>query len=239
MKNVSLFFSWAQALITDFFALLLVIFLHCFSFFYTPKKHLEKQDGRPILLVHGYCNTSSVWIYIQWKLIQSRIGPVFVLNLRHPFDSIRKHVQTLSYKVDQIEKETGSKEIILIGHSMGGIISTLYATEKAPAHKIIDVITIGSPLRGTHLAKLGLGKDAREMEMHSPLLQEMQKRVQLNKSIRFYHIASKTDTLVMPYQSSWIEGRMHKKRIFSGIGHVGLLYSPRVCSQILDWIYSL
>jgi len=237
VKGFSLFFSWIQAIITDLFALLLVIGLRCFSFFHTPKEKIER--GLPILLVHGYCNTSSVWAYIKWKLTRLKIGSVFILDLEHPFDSIQKHAKTLAQKVEQIEKETGSKKIILIGHSMGGLVSALYATKIAPAHKVTALITIGSPLAGTHLAKFGLGENAREMEIDSLFLQEMQKLIHLNKTVQFYHIASKTDTIVLPYTSSWIGGKLHKKRIFSGIGHVGLLYSPRVCSQLLDWIRSL
>jgi len=236
MQKKALSLEWAQAIVTDLFALLLVIGLYGLSLCRIKKKDTKIQKGAPVVLVHGYFNTGSVWAYIQRGLAKREIGPVFTVDLGNPFHSIEEHVETLATKISQIEKETGRKDIILIGHSMGGVVSALYATQKGSLGKVTDVITLGSPLSGTRVAKIGLGANARDMELNSPLCQEVQALIRSNQTIRFYHVASKTDILVMPYSSAWIDGPRHQKLIVSGIGHVSLVFSPRILRQIVEWI---
>ncbi len=232
--SLSQWIHWIHAMVFEVFAVLAVFFVRQLRFIRTSKE--ERGNGIPILLVHGYLHDRSAWIYHKKKLLLHGFGPVYTISLGYPFLSIMEYVKIIEQKALQIEKETGRKELILIGHSMGGLISSLYATKFAPSGKVTDVITIGSPLAGTPVAKIAIGPDAREMEKGSELVKGLQEAVRSAKGIRFYHIATKTDQLVVPYTSAIIEGRPERQLILEDVGHASLLYSPRVSEKILFWL---
>jgi len=188
--------------------------------------------GQPILLVHGYLNTSAVWIYQKRKLENAHLGPVYTIDLGHPFLSIREYAEKVKAKADEIARREKRSDLILIGHSMGGLVSSWYATRLAEAGRVTDVITIASPFAGTPVARIGIGANAREMERGSLLIRELKAGMGKNK-IRFYHIATKRDPLVIPgISAALFNSAPDRNFIFEDISHASLLYSPRVA----DWI---
>lgn len=227
---------WVHSLAFEALAVLGAICLKPFCHLSAKKVARANNDGRPILLVHGYLHDATAWVYQKKKLTQAGLGPVYALNLLPSFSSIASYAQQVKEKAAQIEQETGRSDLILVGHSMGGLVSSWYATQLAPRGKVTDVITIGSPLNGTHLAKIGMGANAREMERGSLFLYELQKAIRQNRSTRFYHIASTTDEIVVPASSAILPGA--KQVVLDDVGHLALLYSPRVSDQICSWLRS-
>lgn len=205
-----------------------------FFFRFIPYRESRSGRGQPILLVHGYLNFGSVWTVQKKRLEALGFGPIYIINLGYPFRPIRSYAEKLKTKVDSIAKETGRKDLILIGHSMGGLVSALYATQMAPSNTVTDIITMGSPFIGTPVARIGLGTNAREMEPHSPFIETLRESISSNSQIRFYHIATKTDQLVIPGGSAIIPH--HKHFIFDDIGHASLLYSQRVTDKLNEWL---
>lgn len=224
-------FCWLRAICVEIFALLLVFFLHPFRYLKQQKIGLGQKKGRPILLVHGYLHDSSAWMYMRRKLVKEGFGPIYTINLGFPFFSIRTYAERVAKKAEAIEKETGCKELMLVGHSMGGLVSLWYASKLAAPNKVTHLVAIGSPLQGTYVAKIGLGADAREMERGSQFVDEIQKVLEKFPG-QFYTIASKTDLLIFPYASA-LRGN---QKLFEDIGHVSMLFSPRVAETIANWL---
>jgi triacylglycerol esterase/lipase EstA (alpha/beta hydrolase family) len=195
----------------------------------------KKGKGQPILLVHGYMHDSSAWIYHIWRLTRQGFGPIYMLNLKHPFLPIMEYAKRVEAKAQQIEKETGRKDLILIGHSMGGLVSSFYATQVAPEGKVTHVITIGSPLAGTYVAKIAMGPNGRQMGRGCVFLKDLKASILSSKGIQFYHMGTKTDELVIPYSSAFIPENK-QQFIVNDIGHVSLLYSPRIADKIISWL---
>ncbi len=213
---------------------LIMPFTFCLHFFYrTPA--WKNNNKQPILLVHGYCNNSMVWLFHGKRLSQKGFGPIYTVNLKNPLDSIKTHAEILDKKIKQIQKENGSKKITLIGHSMGGLVSSYYAMNMAE-DSISDIITIASPLKGTKMAYLGLGQCAKEMRPDSSIIKNLKKQIHLEENINFYHIATKTDQLIVPYSSSIIKKDKSKHFILNYMGHASILYSRKVNDQIIKWL---
>ena len=71
----------------------------------------------------------------------------------YPFDydwrlDIEQIAQTLDARVNAILNETGATKVILIGHSLGGLVSRQYTLENSRADKVAQVITVGTPYWG-------------------------------------------------------------------------------------------
>jgi len=227
---------WMHAAVFEAFAVAAFLFLRFTKSWSGRQIGLGPKSGRPILLVHGYLHNSSAWIYQKKKLIEKGFGPIYTLNLTPPFLSIQSYAETLDLWAKHIEQETGRKDLTLIGHSMGGLVSSFYALRLAPANKISDVITIGSPLAGTVIAKIGIGPNAREMERGSPLIKTLQEEIRAHNQTRFYHIATETDQIVVPFESAVMSGNPERTLILPDLGHASLLFSPRVADKITSWL---
>lgn len=230
-KPIRRFIQWSHAIFFECFVLLGVVFSRIF------RRRLRgatgASDGCPILLVHGYLNDSRVWRYFIRNL--TGLGPVYTIDLGHPFKSIKEYAEKVKAKALEIEKATGRKELILIGHSMGGLVSAWYAMRLAEPGKVTHVITIASPLSGTPVARIAIGPNGREMERNSALIQELQQAIAQNDQIHFYHIASQSDLLVVPGISALL-GKSDRHLIIEDLGHASMLYSKRVCDQISEWL---
>ncbi len=222
---------WLHAMTFEFFALVGVALLRLI-----PIKGIAKGNGRPILLIHGYMNHSSVWFLFKKRLESFGFGPVYTMNLGHPFHSIEAYAEKVKEKARQIETETGRKDLILIGHSMGGLVSSFYAATRALPNTVTDVITLGSPLYGTPVAYIGIGPNAKEMRPTSEFLKTMREAMSKTKGVRFFHIATKSDQLVIPGKSAILPENEHF--LFEDLGHASLLYSQRAAQQVAHWLQS-
>lgn len=222
---------WVHAMTFEAFAFLGVVLLRCFP---SRQKFIPGRGGKPILLVHGYVNHGSAWNFLMRHLKAVGLGPLYTINLGYPFRSIRLYAEQVKQRADQILDETKAPSLILIGHSMGGLISAWYATKLDSSHRVSHLITIASPFQGTPMARVGLGSNAREMEPNSPLLEELKAAMILNPRIRFHHIATKSDQLVIPGDSAILPEHPHF--VMEDIGHASLLYSKRVAHQISKWL---
>jgi len=199
-----------------------------------PVRKKTSGNGRPILMVHGYLNNNSVWRFQKRRLEALRVGPIYTIRLGNPFSSLWTHMDTMHTKVRAIAKETGRKDLILIGHSMGGLVSCLYAMQRAEPKSVTDIITIGSPFLGTPVARFFPGANAREMEPGSSLLKEIVQGIERNQTTRFYHIGSKSDQLVIPGASAVLAQNPHM--LYEDLGHASFTYSTRVTEKLYEWL---
>ncbi len=205
-----------------------------FKTYHAPQGNLRE---RPILLVNGYLSYGSTWHYQRQKLVEAGLGPVYTMNVGSggSITTYAKHVQA---KVKEIQQETGRNDLILIGHSKGGLVISHYATSLAheTGVEITDIVTIGSPLGGTPVAYLGLGYDAAEMRTGSSFHVELREKIkQHTHKIRFSHIGSEADEVV-PITSSLIGEDQTRHYRLKDIGHLGLVFSSRVADQVCDWL---
>jgi triacylglycerol esterase/lipase EstA (alpha/beta hydrolase family) len=175
----------------------------------------------------------SGWSAYLKRLKQEGLGPVYTLHLTHPFLSIRDYAEQVKQKAEEIEAKTQRKELALIGHSMGGVVSAFYASKLAPKGAVSHVITLGSPLHGSCLAKFfAVGPNGREMRVGSPLLQELREAIALKEGdIQFYHAGSAADELV-PASSALLWRNPKRELRVSDLGHASLMTSQKVA----DWV---
>ncbi len=235
--------SWIKA--TSLEMLTLPIFIPTY-FIRLEKNNPDMRDlkeKKPLVIAaHGYLHNSSAWIYGKRRLQNAGL-PFVTLTKSSLFGSIDRYaeqIQALSGKYFEYIKENG---VVLLGHSMGGVATCKAAVlmQKNPEIKNkIQVITLGSPLQGTGLAKIGIGQCAREMQSNSPYLNELNEEItKAEETVDFHHFGSEVDCIV-PHRSSTrssSEGN-HKTYTLDELGHLGLLLSDRVYDQIINTIDS-
>ena len=212
--------------INAIFASILLFPLTFFNF----DSSLENPSSKtPILLIHGYLSYASTWYYLHRYLHQKEIGPIYTINLPS-LESIETSAIRIHEKAQEIFAQTSHPNLILIGHSRGGLAASLYASQSKNA--VSHVITIASPLKGTSWAYASTGKDVIEMQPDSSFLQKLQTQV-AKTNTSFLHIASYNDWITSPESSSF-EG--NSPILINHLGHLGLIFSSNVAETIHDWL---
>lgn len=181
---------------------------------------------RPILLVHGYGCSRGIWWRIRRDL-EAAGHTVASVSLYPPYTSIGKLVPQLATRIDEVCAATGAQQVILIAHSMGGLVCRSYLSRHGIS-RVEQLITLATPHQGSELARIGLGQNAREMEPGSKWLRDLAAeptRVPIT-SIRTCH-----DNYVMPQDYQRLAGA--KDIELPGIGHLAMLYATRTSKLLI------
>lgn len=222
------FLDYGKATLNELFSLLIVM--------YTYPINLEKENPEskanqtPILMVHGFLHNSSAWVYHK-SILEGKTGPIYTLNLGSPFHSISHHEEKIQEKVEQIRKETGKNDLILVAHSMGGLASFNYCKEN-PKH-IKGFVTLGTPFEGTGMANLAIGQSAREMTPNSLFIQKITGNLKALATPAL-HISSQCD-IIVPFKSALPKTPKGEHMGYTNAGHMSLLYSKTVTNEIFEF----
>ena len=189
------------------------------------------NDGPPIVLVHGFFSNRGMWLNFRARLVAERLGPVYAVTLGPPTTSIDEMAEQLSRRIDEICRAAGSEKIVVVAHSMGGLITRAYIARRGSG-SIHKFITLGSPHQGTRLARLGLFECAQQMREGGPWLRALEQKEAANPpAVATLSIYTVNDDLVYPPETSalaWAENVP-----VSAVGHVGLLFSASVANRVI------
>ena len=182
---------------------------------------------RPILLVHGYGVSRGIWWLLRRRL-EATGHTVASLSLVPPYTSIGKLVPQLHQRIEEVCTATGSKQLTLLAHSMGGLVCRSYLARHGVA-RVSKLVTLATPHGGTALARIGLGQNSREMEPGSLWLRDM-----AHETMKIPAIALRNpyDNYSMPQDNQRLPGA--KDVELPPIGHIAMLYDEQVASLVLD-----
>ncbi len=233
MKHVA---DYIKSIVLDIFAAI-AMGLSFPATLFMKEPYDEKSDQQPILLVHGYLSHRAHWWYIRMRLRMAGHRQVYTVNLGTPFNSIEDFVAVVDRKVQEIQRKTGKMKIKIIGHSMGGLVASHFAhqTESTVTH----IITLGSPLQGTHLAPIGVGQCTHQMCRESDYIGELNGKIDKLKQngTKFHHIGSNADIIIRPNCSAYV-GDEQNHHEFCGLGHISYLFSDRVADKVIEVLHS-
>jgi triacylglycerol esterase/lipase EstA (alpha/beta hydrolase family) len=181
----------------------------------------------PVLLIHGYQCNRGFWFWLRPRL-EAAGWTVATHSLEPVFSDIDAYAEGIARRIDEVLAATGAPQVILIGHSMGGLASRAYLRRHGTG-KVARLITLGSPHHGTLLARLGLGPNARQMRIGSPWLSTLAAPLpQASVSIYSCH-----DNYVFPQQAcSTLEGATNIA--IGGVSHLGMAFSSRVLGSLME-----
>jgi len=180
----------------------------------------------PILLVHGYLCNRGVW----WRLrrhLRARHFAVATVTLEPPLAGLDQLAARLGERIDALLAETGAREVALVTHSMGGLVSRAYLRQHG-ATRVARLVTLAAPHHGTLAARLGCGRNAREMRPGSEWLRGL--NAQPLPPIPIASIWSVDDEIVTPPETSRLAGA--PETVLTGLGHMAMLFSPTVLARV-------
>ena len=210
-----------------------------------PFRSFSRRTGQdsndlPVLLIHGWGCNSGYWHPLSKKLTQANISH-HAIDLEPVFAAIESYVPMVQRAVAALCRETGHDKIIIVAHSMGGLVTRAYLQVHGGA-RVARVITLGTPHRGTGLANFGIGLNCRQMTwtgsaIHgrpSEWLIRLEESEDQAMRPLFASLNSHHDNIVAPQTSACLAGANNVE--FRGIGHVALALNPLVQARVLEEI---
>lgn len=178
----------------------------------------------PLLLIHGYQCNRGFWFQLRGRI--ARAGwQVGTISLAPVFNDIDGYVEQLARRIDEVCEAAGTDRLLLVGHSMGGLVSRAYLRRHGNG-KVAKLVTLGSPHHGSRLAVMGPGRNARQMIPGSEWLAGLNAPGAVPLPAATVSIYSCQDNYVMPQDSPVLEGA--KVVPLAGIGHLEMAFSPEI-----------
>jgi len=181
----------------------------------------------PILLVHGYGVSRGVWWLLRRRL-EAAGHTVATISLVPAYTSIGKLEPQLNARIEAVCAATGSQQVTLLAHSMGGLVCRSYLARHGVT-RVDKLITLASPHAGTELARIGLGRNAREMEPGSLWLRDMASET---LKIPVISLRNPYDNYVTPQDNQRLPGARDIE--LPPVGHIAMLYDEQVANLVLD-----
>jgi len=219
----------------------------CWSLRYTGTQETTQEspftlEGEaPIILVHGYLNTNTGWIDFRKALEKEKLGPIYAPTLHSSSQDIRRSAIEIAQLVEEVREQNDGKPVILIGHSMGGIICAYCTQHIAPRGSVKAVFTLASPLRGTKTATLGFGRAGSQMRCDSRFLKSLNAQLTYQPKAAYFCLGSRSDQVVRPCRNSFYkepDDEIHF-HLYTDIGHQSFLFSEDVMRDVISMIHTL
>lgn len=203
----------------------------------------DARDTLPVLLIHGYGCNSGYWHFMSRALRNAGISH-YAIDLEPVFAGIDQFVPAVHARIEDICRRTGHAKLIIVAHSMGGLVARAYLRDHG-CRRAARVITLGTPHRGTGLARFGAGHNSQQMRWTgsaaegrcSAWLAQLEREEDPSVRGLFMSIYSHQDNIVSPQLSSCLPGAINIE--FNGIGHVALGMHPAVMREVIAAIRSI
>ena len=165
-----------------------------------------------VVLVHGIFNRGKIFdpmIRVLEKQGCYCFAPSLTPNdCRHGI-----HALALQLSADIDARFGTSQPIILVGFSMGGLVTRDYVQNLAMPNRVQAVFLISTPQHGTVWASLALGGGVKQLSLNSTFIQTLDQNKQVWQHIPVCSYWTPFDLMILPATSSrWTVGE--NKEIF-------------------------
>jgi len=185
----------------------------------------------PVVLVHGYFANRGYFRSLVASLEAHGAGPVFVPNFRSWMAPIEVAEEELHAGIERIAAGTGRPRVVLIGHSMGGLVARAYLARRGPG-RIARLVTVASPHHGTALARWGAGPSGRQMRPGSAFLAALEaSEAVAGARVEAVSIYSPHDNMVAPQATSRLPWA--RNVALPGLGHIAIAQSQALVEALL------
>ncbi|GAA0926468.1 esterase/lipase family protein [Streptomyces thermoalcalitolerans] len=195
---------------------------------------LPTEAKPPVVLLHGFIDNRSVFVLLRRSLAQHGRHQVESLNYSPLTCDIRTAAGLLGRHIEEICERTGSSQVDVVGHSLGGLIARYYVQRLGGDSRVRTLVTLGTPHSGTRVAPLANAHPiVRQMRPGSELIKELAGPAPGCRT-RFVSFWSDLDHLMDPLESACIDHpdlQVENVRV-SGIGHLALPVHPAVATGI-------
>ncbi len=202
-----------------------------FFMFRKPPEHYlgyVLENKSPIILIPGFTSKA--------QFLKAIANPISLKG--HPIYIVEKlgyNIKTIDHSAKLIRElidEKNLRKVIIIAHSKGGLIAKHLLAFDNKDERVIKVIALATPFRGSYATEFIPGKAAKELHPESEMIKKLHSESSINQKI--ISIFGEFDNHVWPTENCKLVGA---KNIQVNVwGHHKILFNKHVHNIILDEI---
>lgn len=209
---------------------------------YTSPLTRSPGGRRPILVIHGFGSSPRVMTPLGRFLEKRHRREVIQIRISPGFQDLSTCAHSAAERIDELCQDPDFEFADLVGYSMGGLVAS-YLLKRLPCGpRLRRVVTLGTPHRGTPLARLGtlmLGsvcKAVPQMRPGSRFLDELHAH-DVPFDSELISVAGRSDLVVPEACARLAPAPRQRNYALAGVNHLGLLTARaarRCVSALLD-----
>jgi hypothetical protein len=186
----------------------------------------------PIVLIHGIADNRSIFAVLRRGLRRRGFGCIRSFSYGPHTTDVRETALRFGAFVETVCDQTGSDQVYVVGHSLGGLIARYYAQCIDDSERVHTLVTLGSPHHGTHAARFFPHKLVRQLRPDSDLIAELDRPSGCRTRFLCFH--SDVDHLIVPADNA----RLRHPDLAAvnvpvhGVGHLSMPISRGIVHQI-------
>jgi triacylglycerol lipase len=185
-------------------------------------------DQRTVVLIHGYLANRSTLFPVAAYLRFRGVKQILSFNYSSSAGIEQAALSLRGY----LRRHVRGGRIDLVCHSLGGLVARVYIQELGGARRVDRCVTLGTPHRGTYNSYWLNSRVGRELRPDSPLLSRLHDSGASARGVRFLSLIAGSDSLVVPRVFASYEREIR----VPDLGHVSMLFSPRVLRLVGDYL---
>ncbi|WP_433166082.1 esterase/lipase family protein [Kribbella sp. CA-247076] len=192
-----------------------------------------RAAGTPILLAHGIIDNHTVFALMRRHLQRRGFSRIHTFSYSPLTLDVRRTAERMGAEIERICEESGSDQVHVIGHSLGGLIARYYVQRLGGHERVHTCVTLGTPHQGTVAARLLPWPLVKQVRPDSELMAELAEPA-AGCPTRFVAFYSDVDQLIVPQR----RGRIRHPDLvasnvrLSGVGHLSLPFHGDVVRRI-------
>lgn len=186
----------------------------------------------PIVFVPGWAMNRACFLLLRRRLRRDGWAHAVGLNYRTLHGDLLSAAGQLRDAVETVCRESGAPRVVLIAHSMGGLVCRAYLRHLDGTSRAAQVVTLGTPHQGSKICALSLDPMVQDMRDGSAFLRTLAEDDPIPGTTDFTSIYASFDALVVPATHAQYPGVANIQ--VEGVGHVGLLWSRRVYELVRE-----
>jgi len=193
------------------------------------KKDFEtiKSQKTPVVLVAGIYASGRSLLPMK-KFLERKGYPVHLAPEKKNYESVLILARRLEKQIQKIP----AQKVQIVAHSMGGITALQALQNPKIFAKVVQVVTLGSPLNGCRLGNLAFWEhwnNQKYLALHSPAIKKINSHKKINQKICTLYACF--DEIVFPKRNMKLKNAKENKELPT-YGHTGLILYRRTWKEV-------
>ncbi len=196
----------------------------------------SSQPKRGLILLHGFVCNRGLWNGWYSRLVERDI-PYIGVDFEPVFGDIDQYAAQIETAVSSLQQTTGMAPVV-VAHSMGGLAVRAWLRHAGPSavDRVHHIVTLGSPHRGTALARFAFSANMRQMTTRGGWIADLLESGAPGFAGKLTCMFSNCDNIVFPTSTATLPNARNIH--ITACAHVQMVDHPLAFDEVMRWLES-